>query len=321
MLTRIGGDAPPTSVVKTLHGTTDGNPFFLCEVVTQLLAQRRLFDDGGWLPASGTLDFEVPDSVRFTIEERLHGLQPRHPKSAHGRVSRRTATSVSTSSRHSATCPRTILIDAVDEAERARLIVSTIDAGTVRFSFAHELVRQTLLNQVTHTRRQRLHAGVADALERVHDDSLSEHAARDRVPPRGSRSLRRWRSHDPIPHHGRRARARDGGVRGRSRTSCGWCCRWSATMPRRVRPCSIARPGRTQPRPSRRGADALGRGARRVRECGRDGVGGAGLPRRSRFRSRGGDGAATSPDSSTAGSGCWASWTAAPAPGSSRSRA
>jgi class 3 adenylate cyclase/tetratricopeptide (TPR) repeat protein len=176
MLIRIGGAGPPASLVQTLHGTTNGNPFFLGEVVNQLLAQRRLFDESGWLTAPGALSFEVPESVRFTIEDRLHNLQ------------------ASTRGLLTAACPvgrdfgfdllealsdlsEDDLVDAVDEAERARLIASTVDAGTVRFSFAHELVRQTLLSQVTLTRRQRLHAGVADALEQVHTASLSEHAA------------------------------------------------------------------------------------------------------------------------------------------------
>jgi class 3 adenylate cyclase/tetratricopeptide (TPR) repeat protein len=176
MLMHIGGAEPPATLVRTLHGATDGNPFFLGEVVNQLLAQRRLFDESGWLAAPSALAFDVPESVRFTIEERLQNLYP------------------STRGLLTAACPvgrdfgfdflgaltdlsEDDLVDAVDEAERARLIVSTVDADTVRFSFAHELVRQTLLNQVTHTRRQRLHAAVADALERVYAPALSEHAA------------------------------------------------------------------------------------------------------------------------------------------------
>jgi class 3 adenylate cyclase/tetratricopeptide (TPR) repeat protein len=176
MLTSLGGDAPPASLVRTLHHTTDGNPFFLGEVVSQLVAQRRLLDENGWVPASDRLDFEVPESVRFAIERRLQALEA---------STQRLLTAVCPAGRDFgldflealSSLSEDELVDAVDEAERARLIASTIDGGIVRFSFAHELVRQTLLNQVTHTRRQRLHAGVADALERIHVSSLPEHAA------------------------------------------------------------------------------------------------------------------------------------------------
>ena len=126
--------------------------------MTQLVSQQRLFDESGWIAGSGALALEVPESVRFTIESRLQTLQP------------------STQAVLTAVCPagrdfgfdfleavsdlsEDELVDAVDEAERGRLIVSTVDGGTVRFSFAHELVRQTLLNQVTPMRRQRLARG------------------------------------------------------------------------------------------------------------------------------------------------------------------
>jgi len=176
LLSRMVGASPPAALVRTLHGTTDGNPFFLSEVVAQTLEQRRLFDESGWLAGAERLDFEVPESVRFTIEGRLQKLHE------------------STQRLLAAVCPigrdfgfdflealsdlsEDELADAVDEAEHARLIVSVVDGRVVRFSFAHELVRQTLLSQVTHMRRQRLHAGVADALEQVHADSLGQHAA------------------------------------------------------------------------------------------------------------------------------------------------
>ena len=150
-------------------------PFFLGEVTQQLLEQQTLFDQNGWRPDLDIFNFEVPESVRLTIENRLQALQP------------------STQRILVAACPmgrefefeflaalsdlsEDDLVDAVDEAERARLIASTVDAGRVRFSFAHELVRQTLLSQQSHTRRQRLHLRVADALERIHAAVLPEYA-------------------------------------------------------------------------------------------------------------------------------------------------
>ena len=56
-------------------------------------------------------------------------------------------------------------LDALEAAERARLVRS---AGTFdRFSFAHALVRHTIVDELTAGRRVRLHARIAHALERA----------------------------------------------------------------------------------------------------------------------------------------------------------
>lgn len=66
----------------------------------------------------------------------------------------------------------------MEDAERARLIVSAPDfSGEDRFIFAHELIRQTLVAELSAPRRRRLHARAADAMERHYGASLDEHAA------------------------------------------------------------------------------------------------------------------------------------------------
>jgi tetratricopeptide (TPR) repeat protein len=66
------------------------------------------------------------------------------------------------------------LVDAFDEAERARLIKSDTSAGELMFS--HELIRQTLLSGVSATERERLHQLAAGAISRLHSDDLEAHA-------------------------------------------------------------------------------------------------------------------------------------------------
>ena len=64
---------------------TKGNPFFLEEVIRQLAEQGRLVAGGGW-DALLHRDFDVPESVRFTIENRLEKLRPDTRRRADGDV-------------------------------------------------------------------------------------------------------------------------------------------------------------------------------------------------------------------------------------------
>jgi class 3 adenylate cyclase/tetratricopeptide (TPR) repeat protein len=175
LLTEIGGSAPPRALVHTLFQATAGNPFFLEEVVHQLAEQGRLLVDGGWHDA-GDLDLDVPESIRLTIESRFERLHP-NTRQVLG-----TAALIGRDFGFElldvlGELPEEELVDAVDEAERARVITSTIDRNRVSFAFAHELIRRTLVNELSLTRRQRLHLRVADALEQVYQLELAEHAA------------------------------------------------------------------------------------------------------------------------------------------------
>ena len=56
------------------------------------------------------------------------------------------------------------------------IIVASSEGLARPFIFTHELVRQTLLAGISAPRRQHLHAGVADAIARLHPDAVNERA-------------------------------------------------------------------------------------------------------------------------------------------------
>src|SRR5262249_29658152 len=69
------------------------------------------------------------------------------------------------------------VLDALDEAERAQLVMPETGQRTARFAFVHELIRTTLANGLSMPRRQRMHLKIADAIERLRASSLESHAS------------------------------------------------------------------------------------------------------------------------------------------------
>ena len=66
------------------------------------------------------------------------------------------------------------LVEAFDEAERARLVAPGKVPGELMFS--HELIRQTLLSGVSAVKRERLHLRTSEAISRRYSDDLEAHA-------------------------------------------------------------------------------------------------------------------------------------------------
>ena len=174
-LTAIAGSPPPRALVDTLVATTAGNAFFLDEVTRDLIGSGLLRDDGSWRAGTEHPEVAVPESVRLLLRSRLDSLGP---------ATRKVLSTASLLGHHfgfellgrCTGLPEDDLLDAVDEAERGRFMVSSIEAGEARLAFSHDLIQRTLVDEVSPARRQRLHLRIADAIEALHADSLEEHA-------------------------------------------------------------------------------------------------------------------------------------------------
>jgi tetratricopeptide (TPR) repeat protein len=151
---------PQPSLVARLHQLTDGNPFFLDEVL-------RVLRDDGRLGDGSAFDEPVPlpQSVRDTVRLRLDPLaaEDRDLLSVAAVVGREF--DVGVLHRAADLTPDTVL---------ARLSGATaaglVEEGAVpgRFRFAHALVRETLSADLLPLARARLHQRVAAVLETLH---------------------------------------------------------------------------------------------------------------------------------------------------------
>jgi len=168
---RVGIEAP-RELVEALVRETGGNPLFLDAVVRSLAARDLLRQSQDFTQWEALL----PEGIRPLLAQRLEGL------------SETTRAMLGAAAAIGLECTRVVLAQALDrdvdlvgcvrEAERAGLLV---EHGAHRLRFAHALVRDALLAELTPTgnARRALQARIAGALEDANagsDEGIAERA-------------------------------------------------------------------------------------------------------------------------------------------------
>jgi class 3 adenylate cyclase len=146
---------------ELIHRQTDGNPFFIQQVLRALVERGDIYPEHGGWERRELVEIEVPDSVRSTLEERVARL-PEPSREA------LTVASVLGQSFHFDD-----LLAMIEQAEDALedSLETAVASGLLRrdgrdsYAFDHALARQTLLGNIPTRRRRRLHALAAAALE------------------------------------------------------------------------------------------------------------------------------------------------------------
>ncbi len=176
MLDGLSERQAPESLVSLIYEESQGFPFFVEEVYRHLVEEGKVFDAAGEFRNDIKIaETDVPENVRLIIGRRLERLDEneKHALAAAALIGRsfsfRLLTAVSQIDVDE-------LFTAIEKAQQMGIIISSAEGPERPFTFAHELVRQTLLATISGPRRQQLHAGVADAIERLYPDAVSEHA-------------------------------------------------------------------------------------------------------------------------------------------------
>lgn len=148
----------------TLHSLSEGNPFFIEEILKSLVATGDIFQaDGSWT-RKPLNQLRIPRTIQAAVQSRLATVSPaaRHLLRLAAVAGRRFDFAILQR------------ITGADEATQIKLIKELISAQLVSeetqetFSFRHALTRQAIYNELLQRERMALHRTIAEALEQLH---------------------------------------------------------------------------------------------------------------------------------------------------------
>jgi class 3 adenylate cyclase/tetratricopeptide (TPR) repeat protein len=168
-------DDAGVGLAHQLYRETDGNPFFVAEILRNLSESGDIYQDaatGRWTTKDTEGPLNLPHSVRTVIGTRVSRL---------GEGATKVLSTASVIGRdfdldllaETTKVDEDELIDLLEEAHHAA-VVNELPDSPGRYSFVHALVQHTLYEDLGATRRTRLHKAVGEAIERLYGENNDE---------------------------------------------------------------------------------------------------------------------------------------------------
>ena len=191
-------DGLPDTVRESILSRSEGNPFYLEEVIRSMIDHEVIVHDGEkWIATSEIVSMRVPETLSSVITTRIDRLDE---------SARRVVQAASVLGREfrydelSAVLADHDVDSSLIELQRRDILIETARIPKRVFRFRHALMQEAVYETVLLRRRTEIHALIADFLERIHPEraeTIAGHHLAARNPDRalphvveaGSRAL------------------------------------------------------------------------------------------------------------------------------------
>ena len=170
-----GAGAAVLPLARRLHEETEGNPFFLMEIVKALFERGlMLLEEGSW---QGDFDrvsqgeLPLPASVSEAVRARIQRLEDRAQEAVRlaavlGRAFDFEVLNLVWGKGQEAT------LEALDDLLRQRLIEESADEADADYVFTHHKIQEAVYEELPRRRRQHLHGQVGAVMEALLGDDV-----------------------------------------------------------------------------------------------------------------------------------------------------
>jgi len=160
------------ALARAVYEETEGNPFFVLEVLRHLVETGAVErEEGAWKPRLPVEQLGIPEGVREVVGRRLARL------SDDANQTLRVASVVGPEFElgvveAAGELTQEALLAVVEEAATAGVVT---EVSATRYRFAHALIRATLYESLSAARQVALHRKVAEAIETIHQAALDDY--------------------------------------------------------------------------------------------------------------------------------------------------
>ncbi|HEY6230944.1 MAG TPA: AAA family ATPase [Pyrinomonadaceae bacterium] len=148
---------------EAVYRETEGNPFFVEEVMKALIEQGSVRRESGQWKRCELVDLVIPQSVKEAIGNRLDRVSAECNETLRAAAVLGKTFTIDELTAATEGLNENKLLDALDEAVAAQLLAA--DAAEA-FIFTHDKIREVLYEELNPIRRRRLHLRTAEGLER-----------------------------------------------------------------------------------------------------------------------------------------------------------
>jgi tetratricopeptide (TPR) repeat protein len=170
----VGRKGLPAEFTKQLYDESEGNPFFVEEVLKSLVNEGLIdVDSYEWVPTIETTKMRLPGTVKDVIARRIDRLDEK-TKNVLKYVSVIGNSFTFKLLRQISNLTEEELIDAIDSAIGADIIQEDSTTSSERYKFDHALIRGVIYDSMSRSRRRLLHRRVGEVIEEIYKHNIDE---------------------------------------------------------------------------------------------------------------------------------------------------